>query len=213
MSKFRGILEIATLALTLSIINVVPAAAWKTNQSASAYCSEGNRAAISWTFTNTEPNHQGLSMDVVATDLGSGKSSAKVTAAPGQTVTGTIEPGDKNVDEGKVKFDLTWTDGRHGVDTRKASYDATNCVDEPKEKEIQVCRDGKIVTIEEDERKPSDSDAPCVLGEEDMPKTLPNTGAGGVISGVFGAGAMGAGFKSWLESRSMLKTGALRKEQ
>jgi hypothetical protein len=211
MSKFKGILGALAGAVTLIVLSTTPVAAWKTNQSASAYCSESNRAVISWTFTNTEPQKQNLSMDVVATDLNSGKSSAKVTATPGQTVSGTIVPGDKNVGEGNIKFELTWTDGRHGVDTRKASYDATNCVDEPKQ--TQVCRDGKVVTIPEDERKPSDTDAPCVLAEEDTPKVLPNTGIGGVLSGVFGAGAIGASLKSWLESRNMLKTGALRKEQ
>ena len=41
---------------------------------------------------------------------------------------------------------------------------------------------------------------------------LPNTGIGGVISGVFGTGALGMSVRGWLESRSMLRAGVLRKE-
>lgn len=41
---------------------------------------------------------------------------------------------------------------------------------------------------------------------------LPSTGIGGVISGVFGTGALGLSVRGWLESRSMLRAGILRKE-
>jgi len=41
---------------------------------------------------------------------------------------------------------------------------------------------------------------------------LPVTGIGGVLSGVFGTGALSLSVRSWLESRSMLRAGVLRKE-
>ena len=46
----------------------------------------------------------------------------------------------------------------------------------------------------------------------DTPPELPNTGIGGVLSGVFGTGALGMSVRGWLESRSMLRAGALRKK-
>lgn len=79
--------------------------------------------------------------------------------------------------------------------------------------QVQVCREGKIVTIDIEDRKNTDTDAPCVLGEKHTPKELPNTGIESVIGGAFGTGAMGWGIKSWLESRSMLRTGMLRKKE
>ena len=45
------------------------------------------------------------------------------------------------------------------------------------------------------------------------PEELPNTGIGGVITGVFGTGALGMSARSWLESRSMLRAGSLRKKE
>ena len=50
------------------------------------------------------------------------------------------------------------------------------------EKEIEVCRDGEMITIKESEKKDSDTDA-CVKGET---TELPNTGAGSVV-GLLGA--------------------------
>ncbi|HEX9679032.1 MAG TPA: hypothetical protein VGA08_00205 [Candidatus Saccharimonadales bacterium] len=41
---------------------------------------------------------------------------------------------------------------------------------------------------------------------------LPNTGLAGVASGVFGTGALGMSVRSWLESRSMVRAGILRKK-
>ena len=238
MKILRGIFATVVSAVTIASLSVTPAAAWKTQQSASAYCSEANSAVISWSFTNTESN-QSQSMDVIATDLASGKSSPKVTAGAGQTVTGTIVPGDKNIGQGTVKFELTWTDGHSGIDSRKANYNATNCVEEPKQiqvcrdgkvitikederrqtdtnlpcpsKQIEVCRDGKIITIDEEDKRSTDTNAPCVLGEE-HPKELPNTGIESVLGGTFATGAMGLSVKSWLESRSMLKKGLKKKQ-
>lgn len=111
----------------------------------------------------------------------------------GDDITVTLVMGDDRVFSGGMNLEFT--------------------CEEPKDEQIEVCRDGVIVTIDPEDRKDSDTNAPCVLGEEDMPKVLPNTGIGGALSGVFGASAMGVGLKSWLESRTMLKTGALRKEQ
>ena len=42
---------------------------------------------------------------------------------------------------------------------------------------------------------------------------LPNTGVAGVLSGVFGTSALGLSARSWLESRSMLRAGSLRKKE
>jgi PKD domain len=44
-------------------------------------------------------------------------------------------------------------------------------------------------------------------------KELPNTGVTGVVSGVFGTSALGYSVRSWLESRSMLRAGVLKRKE
>lgn len=102
---------------------------WETNQSASTSCpTSGGGAVINVTFSNTEPNRASLSMDVVVTDQQSGKSTNLGSVAGGQTKTGQIQTGRTTLNAGSVRFNLTWTDGRSGVDSRTASYKAvSNC--------------------------------------------------------------------------------------
>jgi len=69
---------------------------------------------------------------------------------------------------------------------------------------VQICRDGKIVDIKPEERKDTDTDAPCVLGEE-FPKELPNTGLDSVISGLVGASALVYGARELVTSRQNLR--------
>ncbi len=64
--------------------------------------------------------------------------------------------------------------------------------------EIEVCRDNKVITITEEERLETDTDAPCPVEEpEEKPEvlpatTLPKTGPGaGVVGLVIAAGIMG----------------------
>jgi hypothetical protein len=62
---------------------------------------------------------------------------------------------------------------------------------------IEVCRDGKVITIEEDAVLPTDTELPCPTESEVLAKVavLPNTGPGSIIAaasalaGVFGATA------------------------
>lgn len=223
------------LVLGATLLAPVPAYAWMTNQSASAVC-EGADSAISWSFTNTEPNEPKWSMDIVVKNSNGGQQ-GPFTVAPGQTKSGEFAH-DGSTGAGTITFDLTWTDGHSGVDTRTASYTATDCVEEPRQievcrdgevitidekdrketdtdapcpeepKTIQVCRDGKLITINEDERKSTDTDA-CVLDEEDLPKELPNTGLGSVLSGFAGTSALGLGVREWINSRKSLRRGLL----
>jgi hypothetical protein len=69
--------------------------------------------------------------------------------------------------------------------------------EEPEPKLIEVCRDGKVITINEDEVNSTDTSVPCPTEPEVLTEVviLPNTGAGSmvavasVITGVFGATA------------------------
>ena len=146
---------LSTVVLGVTLLVALPqgAQAWKTQQSGGAECSAQNSVVLTWSFTNTEPtNKPEMAMDVVARDTVSGKTSAKVTAKPGETVTGTIDTGMDSVGKGQIVLELTWTDGRNGVDTRKVSYDATTC------KVVEVCRDNEIVTVNINDVKDSDAD-------------------------------------------------------
>lgn len=102
---------------------------WETNQSASTSCpTDGGGAVINVSFTNREPNRASLAMDVLVTDQQSGKSTNLGSIAGGQTKTGQIKTGRTTLNAGSVRFNLTWSDGRPGVDSRTASYKAvTNC--------------------------------------------------------------------------------------
>lgn len=78
------------------------------------------------------------------------------------------------------------------------------------EEQIQVCRAGKVITIDEEDRLSSDTDAPCVLGDDDE-KELPNTGIGSALAGFFGTSALFASARNWLASRKALRAGALNR--
>lgn len=226
----------ATLVLGAAILTPTPALAWATSQNAGSKC-EGANSVISWSFKNTEPNQSKWSMNVVVKDSGSGQSQGPVTVRSGETATGKFNKNGQ-VNGGTITFELTWTDGRHGVDKRTAKYDATNCKEEPKL--IEVCRDGNVITIKEGERKHTDTNAPCpeeelikvcrdgviieiksedrkdsdtdacVLSEE-FPKELPNTGIGSVVSGLFGATALAYGARELRSSKRNLRNGLLNR--
>jgi hypothetical protein len=100
--------------------------AWSTQQSVSAYC-EYSVVKVAVSFKNTEPANSGLGMNVIATDVQTNKSVNLGTIAPGQTKEGTIDTQKTPVTNGTVKFDLTWSNGNSGVDSRIASYGSKAC--------------------------------------------------------------------------------------
>src|SRR3989344_7895712 len=87
--------------------------AWKTQQSADSACIE-NTATIGVTFTNTEPNEPQWTMNVVATDQQTNRSTDLGTVNPGETKTGVINTQQSSLNSGQVKFELTWSDGHSG---------------------------------------------------------------------------------------------------
>jgi len=126
--KIRNIIFSAALLLgALWVLPIGTVRAWQTNQSSSSYCSDANSAVIGWSFTNTEPNTSGNSMDVIAKDNQSGTTSNKVTVPGGQTATGKLDTGKTTLGKGTITYTLTWTDGHSGVDTRTSSYDESDC--------------------------------------------------------------------------------------
>lgn len=226
----------ATLIMGAAILAPTPALAWATSQNAASKC-EGANSVISWSFKNTESNQSKWSMNIVVKDSGTGQTQGPITVKSGETATGKFA---KNgaVNGGTITYELTWTDGRSGVDKRTSKYDSTNCKEEPKLVEvcrdgkvitikederkntdtnppcpvelITVCRDGKIIEIKPDERKDTDTNAPCVLGEE-FPKELPNTGMGSVIGSVIGASALAYGARELVNSKRNLRDGLLNR--
>jgi hypothetical protein len=100
---------------------------WLTDQSAASSCpSGGSGAIINATFSNTEPNQSSYSMDVTAVDRQTGKSVVIGTIKGGSTKTGVIDTGKANLSSGTVDFNLKWTDGHSGTDSRSASYKAVS---------------------------------------------------------------------------------------
>ncbi|MBA3723357.1 MAG: hypothetical protein H0W89_00490 [Candidatus Levybacteria bacterium] len=119
---------------------------WATDQSASASCpTEGSGVEIKARFSNTEPRESSTDMTVTVKDQQTGKSVVMGVVKGGETKTSTIQTERDTLNAGSVTFSLKWTDGRSGVDSRTASYEAVaNCntsnpdpiVNEP------VCPDG-----------------------------------------------------------------------
>jgi len=102
---------------------------WLTSQSASTTCpAAGSGAVINVSFTNTEPNQASLAMNVTALDQQTNKSVNLGSISGGQTKTGQIQTGQPTLNAGTVKFNLSWTDGHAGTDSRTATYQAVaNC--------------------------------------------------------------------------------------
>lgn len=100
--------------------------AWATQQSVDAYC-ENNVIKFKATFKNTEPQNSNLGMIVVATDSQTGKSVQMGSVAPGETKHGYIDTGRQNVSNGSVRFDLTWSNGKSGHDSRTVNYSGKQC--------------------------------------------------------------------------------------
>lgn len=107
-----------------SLVSVVYA--WSTAQSACAKCTDQGRAVIEVEFRNTEPQGQHNAMNVVARDNASGKTANLGTVNPGESKKGYIDVGISAPND-TVTFELTWSDGRHGTDTRRANYISVTC--------------------------------------------------------------------------------------
>ncbi len=136
--KWYTIFSLATvLCLALSIFtpaiktDATVALAWHTDQTAESVCIDGE-VYIKISFTNTEAEGSGLSMDVVATDIQTGASVDLGTVEPGETKPGQIATGVNSlIRDGTVRFDLRWSDGHPGLDTRRADYSAITCKSSP----------------------------------------------------------------------------------
>jgi len=106
---------------------------WYTSQSASTACAtDGSGADITASFTNTEPRSTSTDMNVTVKDQQTGKSVNMGSIRGGATKTSTIKTGRTRLNAGSVTFNLSWTDGHSGIDSRTASYKAVNsCTPSP----------------------------------------------------------------------------------
>jgi hypothetical protein len=117
---------------------------------------------------------------------------------------------------------------------------AFNC-EEPEPEPIQVCRNGEVITIDEDQRLNTDTNLPCPeqtkievcrdgkvisileddkrTGDTNLPcpqvqgetKVLPNTGVAGIASGFFGVSGLGVALNSWIDSRKGIRSKLLHR--
>jgi hypothetical protein len=103
--------------------------AWATDQSAATICPpDGSGVNINVTFSNTEPTRNSTSMDVTVKDRQTGKTVNLGSIQGGQTKSGVIATGKTTLSAGTVDFNLKWTDGHSGIDSKTATYKAvTNC--------------------------------------------------------------------------------------
>lgn len=110
---------------------------WLTDQSASASCpEEGSGVEIKVKFSNTEPDENSLAMDVIAKDQQTGKEVDMGTIRGGETKTAFIDTSEKTLQDGTVKFLLTWSDGHDGIDSRTAGYNAVQECVKPTQPEV-----------------------------------------------------------------------------
>jgi len=267
--KSALIASVVSLSSFALLASPTPAGAWKIADHAGSACVE-EKAVIDWYFKNTEPKGDKWSMEVTVSDEQTGETVTK-TVAPGKHIKGTFSNNSTKLDGGTVVFDLTWTNGRNGVDQFTNTYPATpecytpeqpafnanvvcGLVDEkavftlrvnqtagdvegvftpangdtvvngdelevlgmfntentsekivvktasvadctPEVVEKEVCRDGEIITINENDKLSTDTDV-CPVVEEpevlatvtELPKTGPGVAVAGLIGSVFAAG-------------------------
>ena len=127
---------IALIAIPLTLIEIqsqqslrqnAETILWATNQSASTTCAtDGSGADITVTFINTENSSPSMAMNVTAKDQQTGKSVNMGTIIGGDSKTSAIATGKTNLNAGSVTFNLSWTDGHSGTDSRTASYNAVS---------------------------------------------------------------------------------------
>ena len=121
----------AGLPLVLSqsqVQQILTGKAWYTSQSSSAVCSPtSTNALITVSFTNQESNPS-LGMLVKVVDTQTGKSVDLGTINSGATKTGQIDTGRTSLNSGYVTFNLAWSNGYSGTDSRTAGYSqVVNC--------------------------------------------------------------------------------------
>lgn len=114
----------SAVAVMAAVGTPATASAWMVNYSAKAECAN-NKAQVSWTFKNTEPNEAKWSMDIEVSDAQTGGKTTK-TVKSGETVSGTFSSDKTKLANGNVVIKMLWTDGRNGIDTRTTAYSATN---------------------------------------------------------------------------------------
>ncbi len=107
------------------------ASAWATSESAKAECVDGH-IVIKATFTNMEPEGESNSMNVSASVHGTPMSPAVQVVPAQESKSFTLETGFGDILPGEVSFDLSWSDGHPGTDSRRASFTAYGpCVSPP----------------------------------------------------------------------------------
>lgn len=111
---------------------------WFVGASAKAVCSpDTGSASIQVSFTNKETLRD---IDVVAMDEESGEKTDLGTIKAGDTKTGVIQFDNDSRPKGTVTFDMTWTDGSSGKDSREAAYAAVSgCNKTPTPTSAPVC--------------------------------------------------------------------------
>jgi len=121
-------LALVVLPLTVYLLQkeqVFQNFAWFTDQSASSGCSSNGDAVINVSFTNAETSSS-MAMNVVANDLQTGTFVNLGTIAANATKTTQIDTKKNSITSGTVVFNLTWTSGESGTDSRSATYTAVN---------------------------------------------------------------------------------------
>ena len=138
------------------------ASAWAVGHQEKVYCDSENTIAFDWSFTNQEPNDPKYTIDLLVTEIHSGQT-AERTVAPGETVSGSFDTDFTRVGSWRIRYESTWTNGMAGYHQVGDIEGAFECEQPPKH--IEVCRDGKVITIPASERKDTDTNPPCPTPE------------------------------------------------
>ena len=145
-------------------ININSAAsAWKIDHTEKVYCDSEHTIAFDWSFKNTEPNDPKFNMDLLVTEVHTGQTAQK-SVAPGETVSGSFDTDFTRVGSWRIRYEMTWTNGMAGTQQAGDIHGAFECEQPPKY--IDVCRDGKVISINVQDRRSTDTDPPCPVEYE-----------------------------------------------
>ena len=123
---FQGISILTILFISSSLLSA-SSYAWTSTQTATPTCAPStSQVNLNLQFTNTEAANT-RSMDVIATDTQTGIAQNLGSVTGQKTTTSTINTKQPSIKNGSVAFNLTWTDGSPGIDTKMADYATQDC--------------------------------------------------------------------------------------
>lgn len=122
--KYKYILSASAFVLTIIFIFPFTASAWSTKISGDSFCLTTNKAALRFSFTNTE---RLLPLNVTAKDSQTGLTINLGNVVVNQTKSGEITTSQTSLKDGKITFEIFQNEKKEGKEIKTVSYEGIIC--------------------------------------------------------------------------------------